>query len=143
MIQKVRAKLHLLKDSPCNMKPVWEVQSSLLMPIAMTSMNQLPAMWPPAPGLPQADKQTDDLDGPIELSGGQWQHLALSKAVMRVVALSSSFDAEAEHKFFQFIEQVRSNAAMICPTDRLHTVRGATKIAFLNEGRLNRVDMIN
>ena len=83
-------------------------------------------------------------DDSIELSGGQWQRLALSRAFMRnptadLLILdepSSSLDPEAEHSLFRVIQLVRRNRTTIYVTHRFYTVRMATKIAFLEEGRL-------
>ena len=89
----------------------------------------------------QADD--DDHDAPVDLSGGQWQRLALSRAFMRASAdllildePSSSLDPEAEHNIFRFIQQVRRNKTTIYVTHRFYTVRMATKIAFLEDGKL-------
>jgi ATP-binding cassette, subfamily B, bacterial len=86
----------------------------------------------------------DDPSGPVELSGGQWQRLALSRAFMRASSAdllildepSSSLDPEAEHNLFKYIQQVRRNRTTIYVTHRFYTVRMATKIAFLEEGKL-------
>jgi ATP-binding cassette, subfamily B, bacterial len=83
-------------------------------------------------------------DNSVELSGGQWQRLALSRAFMRgsgadLLILdepSSSLDPEAEHTLFRIIQRVRRNRTTIYVTHRFYTVRMATKIAFLEEGRL-------
>lgn len=81
---------------------------------------------------------------PVELSGGQWQRLALSRTFMRASSAdilildepSSSLDPEAEHKLFRSIQQIRRNRTTIYVTHRFYTVRMATKIAFLEEGKL-------
>ena len=86
----------------------------------------------------------DDPNAPVDLSGGQWQRLALSRAFMRASSAdllildepSSSLDPEAEHNLFRFIQQVRRNKTTIYVTHRFYTVRMATKIAFLEEGKL-------
>ena len=49
---------------------------------------------------------------------------------------SSSLDPEAEHKLFKYIQMVRRNKTTIYVTHRFYTVRMATKIAFLEEGKL-------
>ena len=86
----------------------------------------------------------DDPAAPVDLSGGQWQRLALSRAFMRASSAdllildepSSSLDPEAEHNLFRFIQQVRRNKTTIYVTHRFYTVRMATKIAFLEDGKL-------
>ena len=49
---------------------------------------------------------------------------------------SSSLDPEAEHNLFKYIQMVRKSRTTIYVTHRFYTVRMATKIAFLEEGRL-------
>lgn len=117
------------------------------MPRTMTTMRRLPSSIRPMRlmGYPRSrSDETDDTSGPVELSGGQWQRLALSRAFMRASSAdllmldepSSSLDPEAEHKLFRFIRQVRRNKTTIYVTHRFYTVRMATKIAFFEEGRL-------
>ena len=92
----------------------------------------------------RGEDEEEDPTAPVDLSGGQWQRLALSRAFMRASSAdllildepSSSLDPEAEHKLFQFIQQVRRNKTTIYVTHRFYTVRMATKIAFFEEGRL-------
>jgi ATP-binding cassette, subfamily B, bacterial len=87
---------------------------------------------------------SEDPGAPVDLSGGQWQRLALSRAFMRASSAdllvldepSSSLDPEAEHNLFKYIQTVRRNKTTIYVTHRFYTVRMATKIAFLEEGRL-------
>jgi ABC-type multidrug transport system fused ATPase/permease subunit len=95
---------------------------------------------------PRARKEgeSDDASRSVDLSGGQWQRLALSRAFMRASSAdllildepSSSLDPEAEHTLFRCIQQVRRNKTTIYVTHRFYTVRMATKIAFLDEGKL-------
>ena len=90
------------------------------------------------------EEDEEDPSAPVDLSGGQWQRLALSRAFMRASSAdllildepSSSLDPEAEHNLFRFIQQVRRNKTTIYVTHRFYTVRMATKIAFLEEGKL-------
>jgi ATP-binding cassette subfamily B protein len=94
-------------------------------------------------GLPSRDEVPDSA-APVDLSGGQWQRIALSRAFMRASSAdllildepSSSLDPEAEHNLFRYIQQVRRNKTTIYITHRFYTVRMATKIAFLEEGKL-------
>jgi ATP-binding cassette, subfamily B, bacterial len=87
---------------------------------------------------------THDPDTPVDLSGGQWQKLALSRSFMRASEAdllildepSSALDPEAEHNLFKYIQLVRRSRTTIYVTHRFYTVRMATKIAFLEEGRL-------
>ena len=79
-----------------------------------------------------------------DLSGGQWQRIALSRAFMRSSSAdllvldepSSNLDPEAEHELFKFIRNVRKGRTTIYVTHRFYTVRMANKIAFLEGGEL-------
>jgi ABC-type multidrug transport system fused ATPase/permease subunit len=92
----------------------------------------------------QKEDSTDDPSAPVDLSGGQWQRLALSRSFMRASSAdllildepSSSLDPEAEHNLFKYIQMVRKSRTTIYVTHRFYTVRMATKIAFLEEGRV-------
>jgi ATP-binding cassette subfamily B protein len=86
--------------------------------------------------------------GGMELSGGQWQKLALSRAVIREASLltvfdepSAALDATAEHDMFErFAAQARSEAAVgqvtLIVSHRFSTVRMADAIAVLAGGRI-------
>jgi len=86
--------------------------------------------------------------GGIELSGGQWQKLALARAIVRGQPLlvvfdepAAALDATAEHDLFErFAAQARSEAAAgqltLLVSHRFSTVRMADAIAVLDKGRL-------
>ena len=86
--------------------------------------------------------------GGVELSGGQWQKLALARAIVRETPLlmvfdepAAALDATAEHDLFErFAAQARSEAAKgqvtILVSHRFSTVRMADAIAVLDKGRL-------
>ena len=78
----------------------------------------------------------------IELSGGQWQKVALARAYMRDAQLlildepTSALDARAEHEVFQrFAELIEGKAAVLI-SHRFSTVRMADRILFLEYGQL-------
>ncbi len=80
--------------------------------------------------------------GGEDLSVGQWQRLALSRAFMRrspVLVLdepTAALDAEAEAEIFErFRELARGRTALLI-THRFSTVRMADRIVVLEEGRL-------
>ena len=86
--------------------------------------------------------------GGVELSGGQWQKLALARAIVRAQPLlvifdepAAALDATAEHDLFErFAAQARSEAAAgqvtVLVSHRFSTVRMADAIAVLDKGRL-------
>jgi ATP-binding cassette subfamily B protein len=87
-----------------------------------------------------------------ELSGGQWQKLALGRAVMRETPLlllldepTSALDPQAEHDLFQrYAEQAsrtseRTGAVTVLVSHRFSTVRMADKIIVVGDGRVLEV----
>jgi ATP-binding cassette subfamily B protein len=80
--------------------------------------------------------------GGVELSGGQWQKVALARAYMRDAQLiildepTASLDARAEHEvFLRFAELMKGKAAVLI-SHRFSTVRMADRILFLENGEL-------
>jgi ATP-binding cassette, subfamily B, bacterial len=80
--------------------------------------------------------------GGVDLSGGQWQKVALARAYMRDAQLvildepTAALDARAEYEVFvRFAELMRGKAAVII-SHRFSTVRMADRILFLEHGRL-------
>jgi len=108
-----------------------------------------------AGGAALAELQPDGLDtvlgrkwGGTELSGGQWQKLALARALFRASPLlvvfdepTAAIDAAAEHEMFaSFAAEARSGDAAgrvtLLISHRFSTVRMADAIAVLDKGRL-------
>ncbi|MCC6792266.1 MAG: ABC transporter ATP-binding protein [Thermomicrobiales bacterium] len=77
-----------------------------------------------------------------QLSGGEWQKVALARAFMRdaqVLILdepTSALDAQAEHDLFERIRQLTEGKMAIFISHRFSTARKADKILVLEEGRL-------
>ena len=77
-----------------------------------------------------------------ELSGGQWQKIALARAYMRNAQLvvldepTSALDARAEHEVFQRFTSLIEGKMAILISHRFSTVRMANRILFLEKGRL-------
>jgi ATP-binding cassette, subfamily B, bacterial len=81
-----------------------------------------------------------------ELSAGQWQKLAVSRAFMRddaeVLILdepTASIDAEAEHELFQRFQTLAQKRTGIIISHRFSTVRIADRIAVINDGQLEEI----
>lgn len=81
-------------------------------------------------------------DGGTDLSGGEWQKLALARAYLReaqVLVLdepTASLDARSEHEVFErFAELTRGKIAMLI-SHRFSTVRMADRIFVLQGGRI-------
>ncbi|MEM6966998.1 MAG: ABC transporter ATP-binding protein [Bacteroidota bacterium] len=80
-------------------------------------------------------------DKGVELSGGQWQKIALGRAYMRDAQLlildepTSALDARSEHEvFIRFAELIAGKTAVLI-SHRFSTVRMADRILFLENGQ--------
>ena len=78
-----------------------------------------------------------------EISGGQWQKIALSRAFMRtdadVLVLdepTAAMDARAEAEVFEHFRQLAHDRITILISHRFSTVRMADQIAVLDRGRI-------
>jgi ATP-binding cassette subfamily B protein len=78
-----------------------------------------------------------------ELSGGQWQKVALSRAFMReeadILVLdepTASLDAESEHAVFERFRALARGRTTIVISHRFPTVRMAQRIIVLERGRI-------
>ena len=78
----------------------------------------------------------------VELSGGEWQKVALARAYMKEAQLlildepTSALDARAEYEVFQrFAELTKSKSAVLI-SHRFSTVRMADRILVLDKGQL-------
>lgn len=78
----------------------------------------------------------------VELSGGQWQKVALARAYMREAQLlildepTSALDARAEHQVFQRFSKLIEGKTAVLISHRFSTVRMADRILFLENGML-------
>ena len=78
-----------------------------------------------------------------ELSGGQWQKIALSRAFMRTEAdilvldePTAAMDAGAEAKIFEHFRKLTQNRIAILISHRFSTVRMANQIIVIENGRI-------
>jgi ATP-binding cassette subfamily B protein len=81
-------------------------------------------------------------EGSIELSGGQWQKIALGRAYIRDAQLlildepTASLDAHSEHEVFQRFAELTANKMSLLISHRFSTVRMADRILVLESGRI-------
>ncbi len=78
-----------------------------------------------------------------ELSGGQWQKIALARAFMRQQAdilildePTSAMDAQAEAAVFDHLQETAKDQILILISHRFSTVRRADCIAVMSEGKI-------
>lgn len=97
-----------------------------------------------AGGLPQGfdTPLTRRFQGGVELSGGDWQKVALARAFVRSAALvildepTAALDAEAEFRLFERFRQLVAGKTALIISHRFSTVRMADQILVLEEGRI-------
>ena len=93
-------------------------------------------------------KGTDQIVGKtfeegVDLSGGQWQKLALARTFYRDPRIfildepTSSIDAEAEAKIFDKLEALPDDRTVILISHRFSTVRHANKIVVIESGTIS------
>ena len=80
-----------------------------------------------------------------DLSGGQWQKIALGRAFMReaeVLVLdepTSALDAEREYEIFQRFRELTAGRIALLISHRFSTVRMADRIAVLENGQITEL----
>lgn len=78
----------------------------------------------------------------VDLSGGQWQKVALARAYMRDAQLlildepTAALDARAEHEVFLRFSALIEGKSAVLISHRFSTVRMADRILFLEKGQL-------
>lgn len=81
-------------------------------------------------------------EGGVELSGGEWQKIALARAYIRkagVVILdepTAALDARAEYEVFSRFSELVSGQTALLISHRFSTVRMADRVIVLKEGRV-------
>lgn len=78
----------------------------------------------------------------VELSGGEWQKVALARAYMKEAQLlildepTSALDARAEYEVFQRFAELTKGKTAVLISHRFSTVRMANRILVLDKGQL-------
>jgi ATP-binding cassette subfamily B protein len=81
-------------------------------------------------------------EGGVDLSGGEWQRIALARAYMRDAQLlildepSASLDARSEHEVFQRFTDLTEGKMALFISHRFSTVRMADRILVLDDGKI-------
>ncbi|HEX6075965.1 MAG TPA: ABC transporter ATP-binding protein [Micromonosporaceae bacterium] len=77
-----------------------------------------------------------------DLSGGQWQRLAVARGLFRAGPLliwdepTAPLDARAEHAVYESLRRLARDRTVVLITHRLASVRNADRIYLLHEGRV-------
>ena len=80
--------------------------------------------------------------GGVDLSGGEWQKVAMARAAMRDAALvildepTAALDAQAEYDLFQRFRTLAAGRTVLLISHRFSTVRMADRILVLEGGRI-------
>jgi len=83
-----------------------------------------------------------EVDGGVDISGGQWQRIAIARVLFRDASFivldepTAALDAEAEAELFETIEGLREGRTVVIISHRFSTVRSADRILVLHDGRL-------
>ncbi|MEM6766031.1 MAG: ABC transporter ATP-binding protein, partial [Bacteroidota bacterium] len=81
-------------------------------------------------------------EGGVDLSGGEWQKVALGRAYMRNAQLlildepTAALDARAEYEVFQRFSELTEGKTAVLISHRFSTVRMADRILVLENGRM-------
>jgi ATP-binding cassette subfamily B protein len=81
-------------------------------------------------------------DGGVDLSGGEWQKVALARAYLRdaqVLILdepTSALDARSEYEVFKRFAELTSGKMALFISHRFSTVRMADRIVVLEKGQI-------
>lgn len=93
-------------------------------------------------GLNQILSKDFDENSTTDLSGGQWQRLAVARALFRspnILLLdepTSAIDAKSEYQIFKNIIEAQKGKSTVIISHRFSTVRKASQIIVLKEGRI-------
>lgn len=85
---------------------------------------------------------TKQFEGGVEISGGQWQKVALARGFVRNTALvildepTSALDAEAEYRLFEQWRELMQGRTTLIISHRFSTVRMADTIVVVENGRV-------
>lgn len=82
-------------------------------------------------------------EGGVDLSGGEWQKLALARAYLREAQLlildepTAALDAKSEHEVFQRFAELTTGKMALLISHRFSTVKMADRIVVLEKGRIS------
>jgi ATP-binding cassette subfamily B protein len=112
----------------------FRIRAAALKSLADDVIHQLPKRYDQVLG--------SRFEGGIELSGGQWQKVALARAYLRDAQLlildepTAALDARSEHEVFQRFAELTANKMSLLISHRFSTVRMADRILVLEDGKI-------
>ncbi|CAM5289234.1 Vitamin B12 import ATP-binding protein BtuD [Streptomyces alboniger] len=129
------------------------VADNIVMGRAMIRRRSRPCGLPPrtpassiVEGLPKGwDTPLSARSGGVDLSGGQWQQVVLTRALygLRTGARLAVFDEPTAHmdvrteaQVFDCLARYHGDRSVVLISHRLSTVRGPNRIVFLHDGRI-------
>lgn len=131
---QLKADENIAVGSILNIEETDRIENSAVKSLADTVINKLPGGYQQVLG--------KRFEGGVELSGGEWQKIALARAYMGNAQLmildepTSALDARAENEvFIRFSELMQGRTAVLI-SHRFSTVRMADRILFLQNGQL-------
>ncbi len=83
-----------------------------------------------------------EFEGGVELSGGEWQKIALARAFMRDAPIlildepTAALDARSEHEVYRRFTELAAGRTTLLISHRFSTVRMADRILVLEDGRV-------
>jgi ATP-binding cassette subfamily B protein len=83
-----------------------------------------------------------EFEGGVDLSGGQWQRIALARALFRGASFlvldepTASMDARSEHQLFEQVGRMSAGRSVLLISHRFSTVRDADRILVIHDGEL-------
>jgi ATP-binding cassette subfamily B protein len=113
---------------------MFRIRSAAMKSLAEDVIHQLPNKYDQVLG--------SRFEGSIELSGGQWQKIALGRAYLRDAQLlildepTASLDARSESEVFQRFAELTEKKMALLISHRFSTVRMADRILVLENGRI-------
>jgi len=84
-------------------------------------------------------------NGGVDLSGGEWQKIALGRAYMREAQLlildepTAALDARAEFEVFERFKELTQGKTAVLISHRFSTVRMADRILVVENGRVQEI----
>lgn len=137
-----------LKDGAKNLRDgetlLAAIDDSEQVPEALTAAAEKSLAASLIPRFPEGYRQMlgRRFEGGVDLSGGEWQKIALARAYMRDAQLlildepTAALDARAEYEVFKRFSELVSGRMAVIISHRFSTVRMADRIVVLNGGRV-------